>query len=171
MNGAMPTLRVALLQAPCSTEEPAQNLATLARAAAHYAASADLLITPELFVTGYGGTHTHAQPAACGSYLDAVTEIVRAHGISILYGFAEVADDGTTQHISCSLVGGSPPQRLFTYRKAHLWTPSPFEAANFTPGRDEPPVVTLKGVRISPLICFDVEVGPPAGVVHQQANR
>lgn len=152
----MPPLRTALLQSSGHPGDPARNLKALDAAAERAAADgAGLLVTSEMFLTGYAigdGVHGLAEPAD-GPAGQAVAEIAADHGIAVLYGYPE-RGDGEAVHNSARLVGpdGTP---LANYRKTHLF--GCFENDWFTPG--DTPVVQaeLGGLTIGIMICYDVE--------------
>lgn len=166
----MPPLRIALLQSSGHPGETARNLKALDEAAGRAAAGgAGLLIAPELFLTGYAigdGVRRLAEPAD-GPSGRAVARIAATHGLAVLYGYPERAGDtggtgdaggrggdGGAIFNSARLVGPDGAE-LANYRKTHLF--GDFERAWFTPG--DTPVVqaTLGGVRLSIMICYDVE--------------
>ncbi|MFI8007124.1 carbon-nitrogen hydrolase family protein [Streptomyces sp. NPDC086010] len=151
----MPSLRTALLQSSGRPGAVAENLKVLDEAAARAAgAGARLLVSPELFLTGYavGDAVPDLAEPADGPGARAVAEIAVRHGLAVLYGYPE--RDGDRIFNSARLVGpdGTPSAN---YRKTHLF--GTFEQTWFTPG--DTPVVQaeLDGVRIGLLICYDVE--------------
>ncbi|WP_406150732.1 carbon-nitrogen hydrolase family protein [Streptomyces sp. NBC_01012] len=151
----MPPLRTALLQSSGRVGSVDDNLATLDAAAARAsAAGARLLVSPELFLTGYAigdDVPALAQPAD-GPAAREIAAICVRHGLAVHYGYPERAGDAVFN--AAQLIGpdGTP---LANYRKTHLF--GGFEEKWFTPG--ELPVVQaeLDGVRIGMLICYDVE--------------
>ncbi|WAP59416.1 carbon-nitrogen hydrolase family protein [Streptomyces sp. S465] len=151
----MPPLRTALLQNSGHPGDPAQNLKVLDEAAARAAGDgAGLLVTSEMFLTGYaigGGVRELAEPAD-GPSGRAVAEIAGSHGLAILYGYPE--RHAGAVHNSARLVGPDGTE-LANYRKTHLY--GCFERDAFTPG--ETPVVqaTLGELTVGILICYDVE--------------
>ncbi|MFG2192147.1 carbon-nitrogen hydrolase family protein [Streptomyces sp. NPDC048639] len=152
----MTPLRTALLQGPggvpCSTGDSLAALDSAARRAAR--AGARLLLTSELYLTGYavGDALPELAEPADGPGARRVAEIAAAHGLAIAYGYPE--RDGGALHNSVQLIGPGG-DRLANYRKTHLF--GAFETAWFTPG-DEPVVqADLDGVRLGLLICYDVE--------------
>ncbi|MFE2442836.1 carbon-nitrogen hydrolase family protein [Streptomyces sp. NPDC059426] len=152
----MSPLRTALLQNSGHPGDPAGNLKVLDEAAASAAADgAGLLVTAEMFLTGYaiggGGVRELAEPAD-GPSGRAVAEIAATHGLAILYGYPE-SHEGAVYN-SARLVGADGAE-LANYRKSHLY--GCFERGSFTPG--EVPVVqaTLGELTVGILICYDVE--------------
>ncbi|MEU1800925.1 carbon-nitrogen hydrolase family protein [Streptomyces sp. NPDC019937] len=151
----MPPLRTALLQSSGHPGDPARNLKVLDAAAGRAAADgAGLLVTSEMFLTGYAigdGVHRMAEPAD-GPAGAAVAQIAADHGIAVLYGYPERA--GGAVHNSARLVGpdGTP---LANYRKTHLF--GCFENDWFTPGDTAVVQAELGGLTIGIMICYDVE--------------
>ncbi|MCX5408561.1 carbon-nitrogen hydrolase family protein [Streptomyces sp. NBC_00335] len=152
----MPPLRTALLQSSGRLGDTADNLKALEEAAARAAqAGAGLLVTSEMFLTGYAleieDIARLAEPAD-GMSARAIGEIARRHGLAVLYGYPE--RDGDAVYNAAQLVGADG-ERLANYRKTHLF--GCFEQAAFTPG--DTPVVQadLGGLRVGVMICYDVE--------------
>ncbi|MFC5724894.1 carbon-nitrogen hydrolase family protein [Streptomyces gamaensis] len=156
----MTPLRIALFQGPAGV--PATTDASLAAldAAARRAAAAGarLLLTNELYLTGYAlgaAVRERAEPAD-GPGARAVARIAAEHGLAIGHGYPE--RDG--EHVFNSLqLTGPDGRHLARYRKTHLF--GAYETAHFTPG--DAPVVQagLDGVRLGLLICYDVEFPEP----------
>lgn len=152
----MTPLRIALLQGPHGVPAtPRESLASLDRAAARAAAAgASLLLTSELFLTGYAlgdAVRERAEPAD-GDGARRVAEIAAEHRIAVAYGYPE--RDGDVLHNAVQLIGPDGV-RLADYRKTHLF--GAFETAHFTAG--DAPVVqaVVDGVTVGLLICYDVE--------------
>ncbi|GAA2712281.1 MULTISPECIES: carbon-nitrogen hydrolase family protein [Streptomyces] len=152
----MTPLRIALYQGPSGVPSAlADSLDALSAAARRAAAAgARLLLTNELFLTGYAlgpAVRDLAEPAD-GPSARAVARIAAEHGIAIGYGYPE--RDGEAVFNTLGLVGpdGAP---LATYRKTHLF--GEYETTCFTPGRDLVVQADLDGVRLGLLICYDVE--------------
>lgn len=138
----MPSLRTALLQSSGRPGVVAENLKTLEEAAARAAgAGARLLVTSELFLTGYaiGDAVPEMSEPADGPGAEAVAEIAVRHGIAVLYGYPE--RDGERIFNAAQLIGPDGA-RLANYRKTHLF--GCFEQEWFTPatGRSSRPSST-----------------------------
>ncbi|MBH5337995.1 carbon-nitrogen hydrolase family protein [Streptomyces pactum] len=151
----MPPLRTALLQSSGHPGDTAANLAVLGEAvAAAAAAGARLLVTSELFLTGYAigdGVHRLAE-AADGPSARAVAALAAEHGVAVVYGYPE--RDGDAVYNAAQVIGPDGG-RIANYRKTHLF--GEFERTWFTPG-DSPVVqAELDGVRLGVMICYDVE--------------
>lgn len=160
-------MRTALLQSSGRPGSTAENLKVLDEAAGRAAAAgAALLVTSELFLTGYAvgdDIGVLAEPAD-GDAADAVAEIAGRHGLAVAYGYPE--RDGETVYNAVQLIGPDG-DRLAHYRKTHLF--GPYEQAHFTPGDDLLVQAELDGVRLGLLVCYDVEF-PEAVRAHALAG-
>ena len=114
--------------------------------------SADLLVLPELFATGYTfQSREEAREAAetaegeTGAFL---MELADRIGGAVAAGFAE--RDGSRLFNSAALV--SKEGVLAIYRKIHLFNK---ETLFFTTGDHPPEVFELSGFRVGIMICFD----------------
>jgi predicted amidohydrolase len=130
------------------------NLASIAAAAeAAAAGGADLLIAPELALTGYGAGEAIcdlAEPAE-GPQVRQLQALSQAHGLAIVAGFAERADE----RIYNSLVLAEGEATPAVYRKTHLY--GDYERALFTPGAVQPVLREFQALTLGFLICYDVE--------------
>ncbi|MGW7278994.1 carbon-nitrogen hydrolase family protein [Streptomyces sp. NPDC054844] len=148
-------MRTALLQSSGRPGSTAENLKVLDEAAGRAAAAgAGLLVTAELFLTGYAigdDVAVLAEPAD-GDSADAVAEIAGRHGLAVAYGYPERAGESVFNSVQLISADGT---RVANYRKTHLF--GCFERDHFTPG--EQPVVQaeLDGVTVGLMICYDVE--------------
>ncbi|WP_189175885.1 carbon-nitrogen hydrolase family protein [Streptomyces lasiicapitis] len=163
----MPPLRTALLQSSGRPGSVAANLKVIEEAAERAAAAgARLLVTPEMFLTGYaiGDDVPRLAEPADGEAADAIADIAARHGLAVAYGYPERAGGG---HLplersrewgkvfnSVQLIGPDGA-RLANYRKTHLF--GGFERDHFTPGEKTVVQAELDGMRIGLMICYDVE--------------
>ena len=153
----MMDLRLALVQCESLPLDVPTNLARLDHFAAQAAASgAHLLVTPEMFLTGYniGG------PAAAvlaerpdGPRAQAVAAIARQHQIAIVFGHPEHDGDGAV--FNAAQCVDAQGQTLGCYRKTHLF--GDLDRGMFHPGPGDEPLFDLHGWRLGLLICYDVE--------------
>ncbi|MGA4843175.1 carbon-nitrogen hydrolase family protein [Streptomyces sp. G45] len=151
----MPPLRTALLQSSGRPGSVAANLKALDEAAGRAAAAgARLLVTPEMFLTGYaiGADVPRLAEPADGEAAGAVADIAVRHGLAIAYAYPE--RDGEHVFNAVQLIGRDGA-RLANYRKTHLF--GCFERDHFTPGEQAVVQADLDGVRIGLMICYDVE--------------
>ncbi|MGL5999497.1 MAG: carbon-nitrogen hydrolase family protein [Pseudomonas proteolytica] len=148
-------MRVALYQCPPLPLDVAGNLKRL-HSVAQEACDADVLVLPEMFLTGYNigaeavGALAEAQD---GPSAQTIAELARNTGLAILYGYPERAEDGQIYN-AVQLIDANG-QRLCNYRKTHLF--GDLDHSMFSPGGDEFPVVELNGWKLGFLICYDLE--------------
>ena len=145
-------MRIALLQAESHPGDVAGNLRRLEPACG---SGADLVVTPEMFLTGYdvgaGAVRALAEPAG-GPSFDQVSALARAHRVAVLYGYPERAGD--TVYNAVQLVGPDGA-RLAAYRKTHLF--GDLDRTSFSASPVPPEVVELHGWNLGLLICYDAE--------------
>ncbi|WP_425836237.1 carbon-nitrogen hydrolase family protein [Streptomyces fractus] len=148
-------MRTALLQSSGHPGSTAANLKVLDAAAGRAAAAgAGVLVTSEMFLTGYaiGDDVARLAEAADGDAADAIAEIAHRHGLAVAYGYPERAGDAVFNSVQLISAVGA---RLANYRKTHLF--GCFEREQFTPG-DRPVVqAEVNGLRVGLMICYDVE--------------
>jgi hypothetical protein len=149
-------LRVAAWQCLPGPLDVAGNLARLAAACAQVADNgADVLVTPEMFTSGYDipaeETLRLAEPAD-GPTARAVAEITRQTGVAVAYGYPELGSSGEVYNAAQLIDRG---QVVGGHRKAHLY--GDLDRSRFAPAPDVPGVCTLRGHQVALLICYDVE--------------
>ena len=148
-------MRVALYQCPPLPLDVAGNLKRLHRLA-HEASGVDLLVLPEMFLTGYNigakavGALAQAQD---GDSAQTIAELAQSAGLAILYGYPERAADG--QIYNAVQLIDAHGQRLCNYRKTHLF--GDLDHSMFSAGGDDFPLVELNGWKLGVLICYDLE--------------
>lgn len=150
-------MRIALYQgAPMPLDVPG-NLERLHQQAQLAAArGAQLLVCPEMFLTGYNIGLDAVQRLAeanDGPSAMAVVEIAQAHRLAIAYGYPEQAEDGAIYN-SVQLIDRHG-RSLCNYRKTHLF--GELDRSMFSAGPDHFPVVELDGWKLGMLICYDIE--------------
>jgi 5-aminopentanamidase len=127
-----------------------------AAAAQARALGADLLVTPEMALTGYAIGPERAAAlaeAADGPLAQAVAAMAQRHGIAIVYGYPEVNAGGKPYNAAQAI--GPDGTRLAHYRKTHLF--GDLDRAQFSAGDTASTVFAWRGWRLGLLICFDVE--------------
>ena len=111
----------------------------------------DLLMFPELFLSGYELTDSRAVSIDLdGPEVGLLCEAARDNGTAIVVGAAERVADGVANSALCISSGG---ELAGVYRKTHLFGA---EAASYVAG-DELVTVELEGRTVGVMICFDVE--------------
>lgn len=146
------TLRVAGLQSAGKPADPDANLDELDRVAKSLAGQADLLITPELFITGYDIGDRLRELVSVG-HLESVRSIAERNKLAIIVGLAEEGPAGAL-HNSAVFIDERGVVRG-RHRKTHLF--GEIDRAYFTPGSQPATVVQYRGVQVGVMICYDVE--------------
>ncbi len=113
----------------------------------------DLVVTPELFLSGYavGDVIRELAEPQDGAYVRDVGELARRHSTAIVFGYPE--QDGKEFYNAAACVDRDG-NVVANHRK--LLLPPGFEATYFTPGHGRT-VFELDGVRFGLLICYDAE--------------
>lgn len=148
------SMKLAVYQSVGTIGNVPANLALLATVAEQAAAKeVDLIILPELFLTGYNlgdAVQDLAEPAS-GPSLRLVAQIAQDYRLAILLGYPE--GGGGCVYNSAVLIDAAGKQ-VANYRKIHLYGPE--ERRLFMPG-NEWVIYPISGVKVGILICYDVE--------------
>ncbi|MCC0041671.1 MAG: carbon-nitrogen hydrolase family protein [Rhodobiaceae bacterium] len=145
-------MRLGIFQCEAGGLTPQQRLDRLARIMDGQ--RLDLLVCPELFLSGYdvgADLHALAEPAD-GPFSRAIAALAQEHGTAIAYGFPERAGEHVYNSASCIAADGT---RLATHRKTVL--PPGFESDHFALGSEPPALFDVAGLRCSIAICYEVE--------------
>jgi predicted amidohydrolase len=153
----MKDLTLALWQAPYapSVADALQRLdETAAQARAQ---GADLLVCPEMGLTGYAigpaRVAALAEPAD-GPMARAVARTAHRHRLAIVYGYPERHPDGDRPFNATQCIAANG-RRIGRHRKTHLF--GDMDRAQFSPGDRPSAPFTWRGWRLGLLICYDVE--------------
>ena len=149
-------MRIACFQGPEQPDTPQGNLNLLARVAkAARDKAAELLIVPEMFLTGYaiGAAEVArlAEPLG-GATLSAVAEIAKSSALAIILGFPE-ASEGRV--FNAAVAFDNQGQLLTCYRKTHLF--GDLDKDQFAPSSAPAALFEIGGFKVGMLICYDVE--------------
>lgn len=114
--------------------------------------SADLLVLPELFATGYAFTSKHEAKELAenkdGKTAKFLKKLSKETGAVIVAGFIE--NEGEKNYNSSLIISNG--KVIDTYRKIHLFNKEGFW---FSPGDKPLMVYKINGVKIGVMICFD----------------
>ena len=150
------TVNIAICQTDGRFADPEAGHTLLgeeARAAA--AAGADLLVLPELFLTGYNLGAARARELALdpeGEQIGRARALAAEIGIALCFGFPERVGDGVAN--SAILIDEAGGARLI-YRKVHLF--GDLDRGMFALRGDGFPVVAWRGLSLGLAICYDIE--------------
>jgi len=151
-------MKISCMQVPPAGQDVPGALSRLeAQARATRAEGCTVLVTPEMYLSGYNigaeAVATLAEPKD-GAMAKAVALIAKREGIAILFGFPERSSEGRSVYNSVQLVDAAGQARC-TYRKTHLF--GEVDASQFRAGDRLSPIVELDGWRVAVAICFDIE--------------
>lgn len=151
MNTApRPELRVAVLQATGLVNSAAENLRRLAgQAREARRRGAALLVTPELFVSGYAPALVHTKDGTV--HRGQLAAIARENAIGLV---ASTVEHQKGRHYISASFFDAEGTELTRYRKQNLFGS---EKSVFTPGAEAPAIVEFHGANVALGICFDVE--------------
>ena len=125
------------------------------------AVGAELLIFPELFLTGYqvpGEEMKRLAEERDGPSFRELSRTAKESNIAVLYGYPEVdRSSGAPVYYNSAQLIDRDGTSLVNYRKTHLWIDEDGYEKIFTPGDSLSKVVECCGVKIGILICFDLE--------------
>jgi len=130
------------------------NIEKIAAAAISASAKgANILVTPELSLTGYGAGDSFSSLAfeASSETMLAVQVISESTGIALLVGFAEKSEDGLFNSAAFIRKGFDP----VIYRKSHLY--GAYEKGHFVASKPMTSLLDIEGIKVGMLICYDVE--------------
>jgi predicted amidohydrolase len=169
----MSITRVAAWQCLPGPLAVAGNLRRLDAVCASAAAQrVDVLVTPEMYMSGYAITRPEVvrlAEEAGGPTEAAVAEIARRHGLAIVYGYPERAPGASAAeggaYNAATMIGPDGVVRG-RHRKVHLY--GDVDRAQFVPNPDRPATFDVDGTRVGMLICYDVEF--PESVRHLAVN-
>ncbi|MEY2920820.1 MAG: hypothetical protein RL261_2125 [Pseudomonadota bacterium] len=143
-------LRVTMIQSDLAWQDPATNRRNLAAHFRGLAGHTDLIVLPEMFTTGFSmeaGTLAETMTGATVAWL---REESAAVGCAIT-GSLIVEEGG--RHYN-RLVWATPDGGFAHYDKRHLFRMAQ-EDQHYAAG-DQRLVVTLKGWRVCPMVCYDL---------------
>jgi predicted amidohydrolase len=149
----MTSLRAAIYQYECRDEPPAQRLQRLDQRLAAHGDDLDLVICPELFLSGYnvGDKIRELADPQGGSFAQAAAVLASKRRTALIYGYPERAGDVIYNAAACIDRDG---RTIAHHRKLRL--PNAYEKSYFTTGNAYT-LFELHGWSIAILVCYDVE--------------
>ena len=144
-------VRIALAQLSPGLRETEANIDTVRRVVAEHP-EADLIVFPELFLSGYTVTDVDELAVRLDDpELESLADVAREHSTALIVGAAERVSDGVANSAICVDERGD---FVAVYRKVQVYGGDESDA--FVAG-DELLVAELCGVKVGLMICFDVE--------------
>jgi predicted amidohydrolase len=150
------TLRIGIFQTAGAFGKPSEALDMLEVAAAQaHQQRIDILVLPELFLTGYNLGKPKALALAtfvAGDSLTRAHNIAKEHNIALVFGYPELVGDKVA---NAALFIGADGKTVLNYRKVHLY--GDLDRQMFEVRGSEFPVVAYLGWNIGLAICYDIE--------------
>ncbi|SHI99226.1 amidohydrolase [Aquimarina spongiae] len=143
-------LRLALIQAHLSWENPIQNRAAFAQKISTIEDQVDLIVLPEMFTTGFTMNAADVAESMDGETVKWLQGMATQKKCAITGSIIIVEDDRYYNRF----VFAFPDGKLQTYDKHQLFTLAK-ENEVFTAGSEEV-IISYKGWRIKPQICYDL---------------
>jgi predicted amidohydrolase len=154
-------MKIALYQGPGRINDPQGALTHMAECAGRAKAEgADLLLLPEMYLSGYNIGPANALKAAitiAGPEMDRVCHIAKTNAIALVFGYPERVGGAVA---NAAILIGADGNILLNYRKSHLF--GALDRAMFKSVGAEFPLAELHGFKIALLICYDIEFPEPA---------
>ncbi len=152
-------MKLALYQGPGRINDIEAGFALMAQLAQRAkAGGADLLLLPEMYLSGYNIGPENAQKHAISVQdLAPAQAIAATHNIALAFGYPERVEDKVAN--AAALIGPDG-QILLNYRKSHLF--GDLDRAMFKHLGTDFPIAALGGFKIGLLICYDIEFPEPA---------
>jgi 5-aminopentanamidase len=146
-------LRAAIYQYECRDESPAERLQRLDRMLDAHGGKLDMVICPELFLSGYnvGDKIRQLAEPQDGPFARAAAALANKHGTALIYGYPERAGEVIYNAAACIDRDG---RTIAHHRKLRL--PNTYEKSYFATG-DAYTLFDLDGWSIAILVCYDVE--------------
>lgn len=146
------SVRIAVLQARGEPGDVPRNLERIARAAGEARAEgAELLVTPEMFATGYN-IGPRLDEVVTDDLVDRLRELAVQADIALVVGTGLRRVDGIA---NAALAIDADGTVLARYDKTHLF--GDLDRSLFVAGDALGPLVRWRGLRVGLLICYDVE--------------
>ena len=152
-------MKIALYQGPGHVNNPEAGFTHMAAKAAEAKANgADLLLFPEMYLSGYNiGPEAAQKHAMTQEGLAPAQTIAQAQKIALVFGYPERVGEEVA---NASVLIDAAGRILLNYRKTHLF--GDLDRSMFKAVGSEFPIATLNGQKIGLLICYDIEFPEPA---------
>jgi predicted amidohydrolase len=157
-------MKIALYQGPGRLNDVEGGFLLLAELAGQAKADgADLLLLPEMYLSGYNIGLANAKAAAIttdGEAMARAGKIAETNGIALAFGYPELVGEDVANSV---VLIGPNGKVLLNYRKSHLFGDT--DRGMFKSVGSEFALAELGGFKIGFLICYDIEFPEPARCV------
>jgi predicted amidohydrolase len=158
-------MKIALYQGPGHINNVPAAFALMATKAAEAKANgADLLLLPEMYLSGYNiGPENALKQAVTATGLAPAQKIAADNNIALVFGYPELVGQAVA---NAAILIGPDGAILLNYRKSHLF--GDLDRAMFKNIGSNFALAELNGFKIGLLICYDIEFPEPARLVALQ---
>ncbi|MFP5309407.1 MAG: nitrilase-related carbon-nitrogen hydrolase, partial [Actinomycetes bacterium] len=163
----MRSIRVALAQVNPTVGDLSGNAAIIEDAMSRAAGlGADLVLLPELALTGYPPEDLLLRPSFVSANLDRLHDLARAStDVAAIVGFVDRSSDGALHNAAAVLCGG---RVRGVYHKVRLPNYGVFDEKRYFEPGDSYPLFEIRGVRVGVVVCEDAWI--PDGPVKRLAE-
>ncbi len=154
-------MKIALYQGPGRLNDVEGAFTQMAELAGRAKANgADLLLLPEMYLSGYNIGFSNAKKAAIttdGQDMARAGKIAETNAIALAFGYPELVGEDVANSV---VLIGPTGKVLLNYRKSHLFGET--DRGMFKSVGSEFGLAELGGFKIGLLICYDIEFPEPA---------
>lgn len=145
------SLRISLVQTALAWEQPDANLDALASKLEPLAGKTDLVVLPETFATGFTSEGSRFAEDMGGRPVAWIVDQARRLDAAVV-GSVFISESGGVRN---RLLWATPDGSLEHYDKRHLFRMGG-EHLRYVAGDGGAQVITWRGVRVCPLVCYDL---------------
>jgi predicted amidohydrolase len=152
-------MKIALYQGPGLLNDVTGAFALMGKqAAAAKANGADVLLMPEMYLTGYNiGPEAARSQALTAEGLVPARDIAKTNGIALVFGYPELVGESVA---NSAVLISADGDILLNYRKSHLF--GDIDRSMFKCIGGGFALAEMNGFKIGLLICYDIEFPEPA---------
>ena len=146
-------MNVGIFQYEMQDESPLEKIDRLA-ALLNEKPQLDLVVCPELFISGYGSFEKIKEFSENrdGKFANKIASLAKKTSTAIIYGYPEIQGDSL---FNAAQLFDSKGISIANHRKKML-PPTADESKIFTPGQDSS-IVSINGIKIAIVICYELE--------------
>ncbi|MDC6455972.1 carbon-nitrogen hydrolase family protein [Candidatus Pseudothioglobus singularis] len=146
-------MNVGIFQYEMQDESPLEKIDRLA-ALLNEKPQLDLVVCPELFISGYGSFEKIKEFSENrdGKFANKIASLASKTSTAIIYGYPEIQGDSL---FNAAQLFDSKGISIANHRKKML-PPTADESKIFTPGQDSS-IVSINGIKIAIVICYELE--------------
>lgn len=149
-------MKIALFQETAVPLNLHHNLKMMERAAKKASnQGAKLMLTPELFTTGYAPAliREHVSRSMVSEAVETLANIAHEHKLALAFSLPGI--EANDQRGICATLVDAEGEVRANYQKVHLFGAE--EKAAFQAGTKPPPVIRYRDLNIALMVCYDVE--------------